>query len=764
TPWLMAMMMAVIALTLVIAVQLRHEETRLTDARRYQALAGDWERALRAARLGQPGGLFTAKAEVRRRMAALEASADDARRGWAAAALGRGHLALGGDERAVAALARAWSDGVQTPQTALSYALALGRYHGDRLDAVDASGRSHRARITALLRWVEMRSADTSPIADRPVADYVPALLAYYDQRYDEAARRATRMAARHAWFYEAQMLVGQALLGRAGFEKDRDAIAAMHVTLRAAHVAYAEAAAIASGAPGPWVGQCAIAQRQLYAHAEWRADDSDVDAVALIDRYAEEARSACRTALLRDPEAIGAYANEAGAVWEWARAIYSVSDRDVRPALHAAIARLSAALRRHPQAARLYALRADLRWLIGRRALQFDGADPRAFYQHAARDYRRALRVQPDWALTYYFLSETYEAQLRYEAAYDLPIAPAWQLALRALAHAERIERRHPSPELRNGRIDLRRVVVHHQVAYARFRHGRDFGAHVERLFEATQRAVQAGGANTDQLRAMGDAYALRAFHRASNGHHAAAATAYRQMVAYRARVSQRGGGHPGDVHALLLGVIDVIRHDLLRGVDPIDGLRHADALLTQLEARSPQDQASARTRNAGLRIVLITQHLRRQYAGFDAGASVDGLRDRAAEAAALAWLARVDTPRAPHEDVVFYGLWRVWEAQMRGDATAALLAQAARAQQRMLANGGDPQQAALQDGILAVLRAQTADDPDARAAYLDEARAIWRRAFDENRWLQHRIPLWQRMAETLEAELFGPDSRPIG
>ncbi|MEM6454732.1 MAG: hypothetical protein AAF772_06525, partial [Acidobacteriota bacterium] len=770
TPWLMAMMMAVIALTLVIAIQLRREETRLADARRYQALAGDWERALRAARLGQPGGLITAKADVRRRMAALEAPADDARRGWAAAALGRGYLALGDVDRAAIALARAWDAGMRSPQTALAYALALGRRFADRLDAIGPDERSHRAQITSLLRWVDARANDTSLVADRPVADYVPALLAYYDQRYDEAHRRAAQMTARYPWFYEARLLGADALLARALREEDRGDIAAMRASQQAARAAYVGAAAIASGAPEPWIGQCAVARGQLRAFAEHGAAGTAVD-LAQLTRWRDAARSDCRTALRHDPESIDAYAYEASAMWEWARGTYDFARRDARPALRMEIDRLDEALRQHPQAGRLYTLRADLHWLIGRRATQIDRADPRAFYQQAVRDYRRALRTEPDRALIFYLLAQVHARQLEYEAARGLPIAPTWQLALRSLLRAEALVQARPTPELERAWIGQRRAHIHWTVAFGRYRRGLDFGDHAAHLFATCRRALAQGGASGSRLRWMGNAYTLRAYHHAIQNRDADAALAYRQAMAYQARASRLTDGGLAGIATLLMAQVATVNHDLTRGVDPLALLLRADHTLATFDARTQGGGDYIRTVAAWLRLELAIEQLRRRFAGFAGdpradAAPADDRRDRAAEAAALARFARPDYAGEPRHEATFYLLWRVWEAQARGEDAAAtrLLEAAMRMQQRMLARGGDPQVATLQRGAMAVLRARAARDPLARDRYLDEAAATWRAAQMENRWLMQEIPFWQRMADALRDPPADRRMAPVG
>ncbi|MEM6456514.1 MAG: serine/threonine-protein kinase [Acidobacteriota bacterium] len=748
TPWLAAIVLSTLALTITLAVQLRQQEAQRASLRHYDAQAGTWESALRAARFGQPGALIAAKARVRAQMTALEAPADDARRALHAAALGRGHLALGEFAHAVTQLAQAWDDGARAPSIALAYAVALGERYGDRLDEIAASGRSHRDEITRLLRWVDARDAELSARAERPVGDYVAALLAYYDQRYDEAHRRAARMAVRHPWFYEAHLLAADALRRRANQEEERGNLAAMRASHEAAYAAFVEVGKVAHGAPEPWLGQCAMRRRQLYTAYEYGAARSSSISLEQLDRWRDAARTACRTALRHDPESVFAYVNEAHAVLDWGRAVYDFDLHDPRPAMRDAIVRLDAALLRHPRAVRLYAARADLRWLIGVYAMLIEQADPRAFYQHAARDYRRALAVEPARAIYRFLLAQAYTKQLDYEVPHGLSAAVARDHALRELVRAEQILQARPSPELPRAWIDIERASIHRMTAFGQYLQGRDFGAHAARFFEACHRALQQGGASGRRLACVGRAYSLRGYHNSLHGRDVDAASDYRQAIAYQTRVSRQAGSAIA-MGWLMNAYLDAIRHDLVRGVDPRDLLSQAERHLADVESLVQDDSTYARGQVAEMRLELAIEQIRRRFVGFRG----DDLRDAAAEADALAWFQRPDYAGEPYEDVTTYLLWRAWDAHVRGAPAAAarLLDEAARMQQRMQARGGNPQMVPLYGGAMAVLRAQMARDPQMRAIHLAEAEAAWRTAFTDNRWLAYRIPLWIRMADAL-------------
>ncbi|WP_164019179.1 serine/threonine-protein kinase [Pyxidicoccus trucidator] len=214
-----------VSLALGQAVLARREATqRETLARRFTEGV---ERIEAQARYSGTAPLHDTRADreaLRSRMRDLESSMRDAgplAEGPGHYALGRGFLALGDEARAREHLEAAWRQGYQEPRVAYALALVLGHlYQAQRLDA-------ERLRDTPLrearLREAEARYRDPaldflrrSEGAEVPAPEYVAALLAFYEERGDEALAKLDALGTRLPWFHEAPLLRGDIHLARA--------------------------------------------------------------------------------------------------------------------------------------------------------------------------------------------------------------------------------------------------------------------------------------------------------------------------------------------------------------------------------------------------------------------------------------------------------------------------------------------------------------------------------------------------------------------
>jgi len=164
------------------------------------------------------------RAELRRRMTELEQEGRDA--GSAAAgpgsyALGRGYLALGELPRAREHLEAAWSQGFREPRVAWALALVISQLYREQL--LDAEALQNAQRRQARKQELEREYRDPalaylrqSESAEVPSTEYVAALLAFHENKLDEALAQLDSMSSRLPWFHEAPMLRGAILQYRA--------------------------------------------------------------------------------------------------------------------------------------------------------------------------------------------------------------------------------------------------------------------------------------------------------------------------------------------------------------------------------------------------------------------------------------------------------------------------------------------------------------------------------------------------------------------
>lgn len=138
---------------------------------------------------------------------------------------GRALLALGDVEGARARLEAAWQSGFREARVAYALALALGQLYQEQLLEVE------RLRSTpqreARRRELEQRYRDpalgylkqsvrSGGAAEVPSTEYVTALMAFYEGRYEDALAHLEKLGTPQPWFYEGPLLRADILQARA--------------------------------------------------------------------------------------------------------------------------------------------------------------------------------------------------------------------------------------------------------------------------------------------------------------------------------------------------------------------------------------------------------------------------------------------------------------------------------------------------------------------------------------------------------------------
>jgi eukaryotic-like serine/threonine-protein kinase len=196
--------------------------------------------------------------EIRRHMEELEA---EIRRAGKAAvgpgnyALARGHLALGNEALAHQHLEAARRSGYQEPRVLYSLALVLGHlYQEQLLEAerirIPELREARKQEVQRQYRDPALAYLRQSEGADVPSTEYVAALLAFYEERLEEALSRLDAMGNRLPWFYEAPLLRGDILQARAAQRWNQGDREGALADFDAGRRAYAAAAAIGESVP----------------------------------------------------------------------------------------------------------------------------------------------------------------------------------------------------------------------------------------------------------------------------------------------------------------------------------------------------------------------------------------------------------------------------------------------------------------------------------------------------------------------------------
>ena len=227
-------------------------------ARRFTELVERIESMARYSALSPLHDVRDDQAAIRARMSELDGEIKKAGKvalGTGNYALGRGYLALDDEPGALEHLESAWSHGFREPRAA--YALALVTGHLYRQHLLDAEKIESKEQREAKKQEVRRRYRDPalaylaqSAGADVPSREYVDALVAFYEDRFDDALKQLDAIGGGLPWFYEAPALRGDILVARAKQRADRGDRDGAMADFDAGQRACAAAGAIGESAP----------------------------------------------------------------------------------------------------------------------------------------------------------------------------------------------------------------------------------------------------------------------------------------------------------------------------------------------------------------------------------------------------------------------------------------------------------------------------------------------------------------------------------
>jgi predicted Ser/Thr protein kinase len=255
----------------------RDADVRERMARRFTELSGDVGSRARFIALSR---LHDIRAERQALRARLEEVEREMQQGGERAlgpghhVLGLGWLELGDPAKAREHLEAAWQHGFHDARTAAALSQALGQLYSEELLNLGAlppelreTRRSELAREyrDPAIAWLRQNQGATVHSSQ-----YMEALLAFYEERYDEALALLDALGERMPWFYEAPKLRGDifqlralARWGEKGRTKEEREQA--KVDLERARQAYARAAETAQSLPEVHYGLAQVEWAMLY-------------------------------------------------------------------------------------------------------------------------------------------------------------------------------------------------------------------------------------------------------------------------------------------------------------------------------------------------------------------------------------------------------------------------------------------------------------------------------------------------------------------
>lgn len=195
--------------------------TQASLAQRFAAEARDVEWLMRVAHMLPTHDIRPTRAEIRNRIASLKLEID--RLGPVAAgpgryAIGRGLLALGEWREARTHLRRAWDNGYRTPEVACALGVAIGGLYRQELELAGriADPEQRHARKIEASRTLGHQALEFQRLgsgAHMLPAEYLAALLAFDEDRFDDAIAFAESARTEVPWLYEASLIAARATL-----------------------------------------------------------------------------------------------------------------------------------------------------------------------------------------------------------------------------------------------------------------------------------------------------------------------------------------------------------------------------------------------------------------------------------------------------------------------------------------------------------------------------------------------------------------------
>lgn len=185
-------------------------------------------------------------------------------RGLGLYALGRAHLILGQSEQAEHHLQNAWDEGYQEPRVAYALGLALGERYRSGLDAAQLlDSRIDRNRYRQTLKETFLDRArqliKLGAETETRSSTYYKALLAYYDDRLDDALNLIEHDTRSPAWFYEIAFLKGEILREMASKSAESGSIDTAKTQFYHALNAYEQARRIGESDPRIYLARCKV-------------------------------------------------------------------------------------------------------------------------------------------------------------------------------------------------------------------------------------------------------------------------------------------------------------------------------------------------------------------------------------------------------------------------------------------------------------------------------------------------------------------------
>ena len=386
-------------------------------------------------------------------------------------ALGRGYLSLNEFEKAQDHLQQAWNSGYQTPDAAYALGLTLGNIYQKALSDADQIQDKEQRKLRIHEIEKEYRNPAVTYLQksknyEEASSEYVEGLIAFYQNKYDDALKLSQQAAQKVPWLYDARVLEGKIYARKGTDKRDRGDYTTAAVDYEHAIQSFKSALQTGESDPAAYEALCSLYHDMIFVEVFQTGRD--------IEKYGKAADEACGNAILADPEYAQAYLGLSSVYGLWSR---FKSERNKNPTneFQKAIEFAQKATQIKPDdhsfnvLASAYRFRAEYEMyhgidpepafqqiiLNGTKALELNsknipaygdlaiaymyrgeyemnrGKDPRESLNLAIQNYEKSVQLQQRSYGTYNSLANAYAIRSDYEASKGIDPAKSWEGAI---------------------------------------------------------------------------------------------------------------------------------------------------------------------------------------------------------------------------------------------------------------------------------------------------------------------------------------------
>lgn len=349
-------------------------------------------------------------------------------------ALGRGHLVLKEYGPGKQLLEKAWQRGYHHPEVAYALGLVLGELYRDKLKELDTISSTElkektRKEIERDYRDPALRYLQEAGEAPTDSPEYVEALIAFYEQKWEEALSLSREGFRKVPWLYEAKKLEGDVLAARGRTERKTGAVDKASSDYALAETAYRDASGIAASEPGIYKSLCELENDRMSLESDRGGD---------IQTLFRDALEACGRAIKADSGLSAAYDEQAVAYFKMAEDQY-YQGKDPLALLAKGIESAKTSIKINPDGAGGYSPCGSAYWLKGYYESDH-GIDPHQSFQNAILYLQKAAQLDPGSHSPYHNMGNANLLSGQYDAKHGIDPRPSFNKAVASFQKATQL------------------------------------------------------------------------------------------------------------------------------------------------------------------------------------------------------------------------------------------------------------------------------------------------------------------------------------